>query len=219
VVRALARMAQAEPAQAGRARGAVPVVVSKRVQVAQVRVATVPLAVALRHSRATVAQQQAVPQGRLREVAQVEAALDPTGRRHLPATALAESMARRAPVRVVPVRVAPMRVAPVRVAPVRGVPARVAPGRVAPVQEGLALVGVESQVPAARAGQMVRDPVRQQAGAVQAPVAIRWQALAAPGLVAATSLVNLPVAVGGQAAEGGREAAVESRAQVAMMTP
>jgi hypothetical protein len=210
-------MAQAEPAQAGKARGAVPVVVSKRVQVAQVRVATVPLAVALRHSRATVAQQQAVPQGRLREVAQVEAALDQR----------ADVTCRRQPWRsrwLDERRSAGAGAGGAgaggadAVAPVRGVPARVAPGRWHQCG-GLALVGVSRRCRRRGPGQMVRDPVRQQVGAVQAPVAIRWQALAAPGLVAATSLVNLPVAVRGQAAEGGREAAVESRAQVAMMTP
>jgi hypothetical protein len=152
-------MAQAEPAQAGRARGAVPLAASKRVQVAQVRarVATVPQAAALRHSRAT-APQQAVRRGQLREVARAEVVLEPTVGRHLPATARAESMARRAPVRVARVRVVPVRVARVRVARVRGV---------------LALVGVELRVPEGRAEQMVRDPVRRQAVAVQAPVAIR----------------------------------------------
>jgi hypothetical protein len=155
-------MAPAEPAQAGRARGAVPLAVSKRVQVAQVRarVATVPPAVALRHSRATAAQ-QAVRRGRLREVARAEVVLELTVGRHLPATARAESMARRAPVWVVRVRVARVRV--VRVAPVRRVP----------VRGVLALVGVELRVPQARAEQMVRDPVRRQVVAVQAPVAIR----------------------------------------------
>jgi hypothetical protein len=162
-------MAQAEPAQAGRARGAVPLAASKRVQVAQVRarVATVPQAAALRHSRAT-APQQAVRRGQLREVARAEVVLEPTVGRHLPATARAESMARRAPVRVARVRVVPVRVARVRVARVRM--ARVWVARVRGV---LALVGVELRVPEVRAEQMVRDPVRRQAVAVQAPVAIR----------------------------------------------
>jgi hypothetical protein len=157
-------MAQAEPAQAGRARGAVPLAASKRVQVAQVRarVATVPQAAALRHSRAT-APQQAVRRGQLREVARAEVVLEPTVGRHLPATARAESMARRAPVRVARVRVVPVWVARVRMARVR----------VARVRGVLALVGVELRVPEVRAEQMVRDPVRRQAVAVQAPVAIR----------------------------------------------
>jgi hypothetical protein len=203
-------MAQTEPAQAGRARAAAPLAVSKRVQVVQVRarVAAVPQAVVLRHSRATVAQ-RAARQGRLREVARTEVALEPKAGRHLPATALAELVARRAPVRGAPVRVAPVRVAPVRVAPVR----------VAPVRGVLALLGVESRVPGAQAKRMGRDPARRQVVAVQAPVAIRWQVSAAPALVATASRVNPPVAARVQGAQAGREAAVESQAQPATTMP
>jgi hypothetical protein len=100
--------------------------------------------------------------------------------------------------------VAPVRVAPVRVAPVRGV---------------LALLGVESRVPGAQAERMGRDPARRQVVAVQASAAILWQVSAAPALVATASRVNPPVVAQVQGAQGGREAAGESRAQVATRMP